>query len=42
MTRIVGRMQKRNGGKGATGFIIQISSIWEAGWNDVDWARGIV
>lgn len=42
MARIIGRMKKRNGGEGATAFVIHISNIKEVNWDDVDWVRGII
>lgn len=42
MARVIGRVQKRSGGGGATSFVIQISGIKEANWDDIDWLRGII
>lgn len=42
MARVIGRMRKRNGGEGATSFVIQISGIKETNWEDIGWLRGII
>lgn len=42
IARVVGRMKKRDGGSGSTGFSIQILLIWEADWEDVEFFRKVV
>lgn len=41
MCRVVGRMKRKGHGSGPAKWRMEVLSIWEAGWDDVDFVSGI-
>lgn len=43
MCRLIGRMKKEveAGGMGKVKYRLEVLSIWEAGWEDIDYVAGI-
>lgn len=40
MCRTIARMKKKEGAEG-TGWRLEVLSIWEAGWDDIDFVSGL-